>query len=198
MDTSNKTRRLNPTQLTKSSPLPSDYLKMVTELFTTHYDAELKKMGPEAENEPEDVKVKGVPARFYVSGAIYPDEIVLSVSLFRPGLLAASSVYASSDFDPKASAPTVQDLLGLCVDAVGSIFDSFFSGEQTGGFEWTVLSIDQNKVYVMMDKANPVLEGLADHWLEKNDPNRAARLAEEEEETKKLFVTGPSSEKKKH
>src|SRR4051794_22159178 len=104
------------TSTIKPTPLPVDYLRMVSTVFTTNFDAPLKAFA----------KLKEQPVRFEASGNVYGDKIVLCVSLHTAGELAATSVYASSDFDPKASSPTVQDLLGACVDGL-----ELFSGSSS-------------------------------------------------------------------
>jgi hypothetical protein len=184
----------------KSTPLPDDYLQLVREVFTTHYDAALQKLG----------QLKPNP-RFDAAGAVFPNEIVLGVSLQHEGQLAATTLYASVDFDPKASAPTAQELLSACVDAVGAFFDQLLTDEhipqladeslaafENVPFEWTPLEVDRFRVYLKLDKSNPLLDRLADEWLEKNDPREADAAKKEHEETEKLFVTGPKSSRKLH
>lgn len=181
---------------TPTSPLPVDYLRMVQELFTSHFDEGLKAFS----------KLKAEP-RFEATGAIYPDEVVLSVSLGNEGVLAATTVHASCDFDPKASAPTVQDLLGACVDAVGGVFgelldpkkperleqlaDESLAALEDIPYDWTALEVEKRKVYLKVDKSNPSLDQMTEDWLAKNDPKYAEREEEEQKETEKLFFTGP-------
>ncbi len=194
-------KRKNPAQapLSKSSELPADYVRMVTEVFTNNFGAGLKAL--EA--------VKESPARFEVSGRIYADEVVLAVTVAHEKQISATTVYASADFDPKASSPTVQDLLGACVDAVGGVFHTLFdpsnrerleqladeslSAMENIPFEWTQMDIERFRVFVKMDKSNPRLDQEADDWLAKNDPKHRERLEEEARETEKLFVTGPKT-----
>jgi hypothetical protein len=186
---------------TRPSALPIDYLKMVNEVFSSNFDAGLKIYG-EILPHPQ----------FEVQGEIFSDEIVLAVSLTNEGQLAATTVYASVDFDPKASAPTVQDLLGACVDAIATVFSGILSPEhpeiiaevaegtlsalENVPFHWTKVEANQRELYVKIDRANLSLDSLTDEWLRKNDPNAKERLKEEQEETEKLFITGkpkPSS-----
>lgn len=180
----------------KSSPLPSDYLKMVKDLFTDHFQEGLKKY---CELKPG--------SEFDVSGAVYADEIVLAVSLGTEGQLAATTLYASSDFDPKASAPTIQDLLGACVDALGvaieellnpaepakleQLADDSLSALETAPFHWSEVEADKRKIYIKVDKANIKIEQLADDWLAKHDPDFKKDLEEEQKQTEELFFTGP-------
>lgn len=186
----------------KSSPLPSDFLKLVSEIFSNNFEAGLKSLK----------KIKPAPAHFEASGRIYPDEIVLSVTLVHEGQIASTTVYASADFDPKASSPTIQELLERAVDAAGSVFADLFS-EKPGRleqladeslaaleevpFEWTALEVGKRTLYVKVDKSNPALDQMADEWLAKRDPEAAARLKEEQSQAERLFVTGPRPGEKK-
>lgn len=176
----------------KSSPIPGDYAKMVSEIFTSNFDDGLKKIA----------KLKRGSGRFEVHGAIFLDEVVLSVSLLVGKELAATTVYASMDYDPRASVPTIQDLLSACVDAIGGVFAPLLS-EQTEGlidqslsalkkvpFHWTEATVERFKVQVKIDKSNPNLDRMADDWLDRNDPARKTERDEEHQETEKLFVTG--------
>jgi hypothetical protein len=187
----------------KSSAVPADYAKMVCEVFTSNFDSGLKKL----------TKLKGGKARFEVNGQIYLDEVVLAVSLLIGKELAATTVYASMDYDPRASVPTIQDLLSACVDAIGTVFAPLLSGEKKGQlekvaeqslgaldgvpFDWTAVAVERHKVFVKIDKSNPNLDRMADDWLSQNDPDQKLAADEEHAETEKLFVTGPSAKAKK-
>ncbi len=182
----------------KSSPLPHDFLKMVTEVFTTNFASGLDALG----------KIKPGP-KFEAGGAVYPDEIILSVTVAHGDELAATTVYASTDFDPRASSPTVQDLLGACVDAVASVYDLFFDGSKPERlkqmaeeslsafedipFEWTGVEINKRTIQVKVDKSNPRLDQMTDDWLAKNDPKAEEHRKAEAEEMEQLFVRGPKN-----
>jgi hypothetical protein len=58
------------------------------------------------------------------------------------------------------------------------------------------MEVDRSRIYVKVDKSNPLMDELADEWLQKNDPDYRERLEAEEEETENLFVTGPGVKKK--
>ena len=179
------------------SALPVDYLKMVTEVFTANFDEGLKALQP---------MVTG-KLGFDVSGAVYVDELLLCITLTEENQLAATTVYASVDFDPKASSPTIADLLSACVDAVGTVYGHILTPdnperlEQVAShtlsvmdnvpFHWSEVKVDRYRIYLKLDKANPRLENLADQWLRKNDPELKKLDAENEEQVKSLFVTGP-------
>lgn len=184
------------------TPLPSDYLKLVGNVFATNFDEGLRALS----------QVKGTAVRFEASGSIYTNEIVLRISLHGEGELAATTVHGSIDFDPKASSPTIEELLAACVDAIGSLYgqvlvstqpeklaqlaEESLSGMENIPFDWSPVEVDRTVVYLKMDKSNPNLDQMADQWLEQNDPDLAERLKREEEETQNLFVTGPRPNKK--
>jgi hypothetical protein len=180
----------------KPSPLPTDYLKMVTEVLQSHFESALKVYAGYCPD-----------SQFVVQGAVCSNEIKVAASLVSKGKLTASTVYASCDFDPKASAPTAQELLSACVDSIGTVFgtlldethpeiiallaeDSAAILEQVPSL-WTPMETNQREIFIRFDRANPLLEGLADEWLNKNDPELAQLENETENEVKKLFFTGP-------
>jgi pyocin large subunit-like protein len=181
----------------KFSDLPVDYVKMVNEVFTTNYDEGLKALA----------KINPTPAYFSTTGRIYIDEIVVCVSLLHEGQMAATSVYASSDYDPKASSPTIQDLLAACVDSIGAVYSQLLSPEtpkvleqlaneslsalENVPYDWTEFAVEKRKVYLRVDKANPEIDQMTDEFLKKHDPDFQAETEEEQKETEKLFVTGP-------
>lgn len=187
---------------TKSSPLPVDYLKLVGEVFGTNFDSGLKALR----------KLTKEDFRFEARGQVYPSEIVLGISLIPEKALAATTVLTSADFDPKASAPTLEDLLSKCVDAAGSIFaqlldptqpkrleqvtDESLSALENVPFEWASVTVEKQKLFLKVDKSNPTLDEMTDDWLAKNDPNFRKEQDEEHDETEKLFVTGPGGNPK--
>jgi hypothetical protein len=180
----------------KSAPLPNDYLQMVEQVFASNFDAGLKALAK--------LKAK---SRFEAGGAVYPNEVILSVSLLQEGKLSATTAHASADFDPKASSPTVEDLLAACVDAVGSLFQLLLNPKQKDRieaiaseslasledipFQWTKVEVDNRKIFLKVDKSNLSLDKAADDWLAKNDPEAIAETEEEQRETEDLFFTGP-------
>jgi len=181
----------------KSSPLPKDYLKMVCEVFTNHFDQGLLAFNKIRPN-----------SQFEATGAVYSDEIILGVSLVTEGQLSATTIYGSCDFDSKASSPGVEEILAACVDAIGSLFGLLLSPESPEKleqlasdtlstlqddvpFEWTGVDSNKRKVFLRIDKSNPLVDAMADSWLAKHDPESQKAQFEEEKETENLFVTGP-------
>jgi hypothetical protein len=175
------------------SGLPQDYTKMLQDVLSANFAHEL-----------EAFKMTS-PPEFRASGEIYSDEVVLHLSLLETGKLAATTVHASSDFDPKASSPTVEDLLAICVDAAGDLFSALFQlqpdAEGTPAIlssslaslgaaplAWTEVEVQKRKLFVKVDKSNPVLDQAADDWLAKNDPEFIEREKAELEASESLFV----------
>lgn len=190
----------NKATLQKSTPLPVDFLTMAKEVYLQTFGPGLKRL--------EALRPGAV--HLDLSGEIFPDEILLTLGITQEGHIAATTVYASCDFDPKASSPKAQDLLNACVDGIASILDHFFDEKHPERlesiadrslaalddipFEWTPFTIAKRKVFLRMDKANPALERATDAWLAQNDPDYHARLEREKAETEKLFVTGAKRE----
>ncbi len=179
----------------RSSALPSDYLRMVEEVFVTNFSEQVSKLA-----------LNPAPA-FVAGGEVYADEIVVRVALVQEGRLAGTTVHASSDFDPQASSPKIEDLLSLCVDALGEVFGGLFetpdvlltaSMAEIAGLplEWTQIDVSKRKIFVRVDKTNPVLDSAADEWLAKHDPEHARGVRESDEAAEQLFVLPPKAGKK--
>lgn len=164
-----------PKKYLQGQDLPVDFLKMVNDVFDKNFGEGLKSLGKYLKN-----------PQFIVSGKIYSDELVFAVTIISDKEIAATTVYASCDFDPKASVPNASDRLGDCVDAIGEIMAHLLDTENEEGikalasrtmndvenvpFEWTVTEAGKRKVHVKVDKSNPTLDKMADDWLSKHDP----------------------------
>jgi hypothetical protein len=183
-------------RLSRSSELPADFTKIVKEVYTTNFSDGLESLR----------KIQGAKNGFEVRGAIFVNEIVLGVSLVTEGVLSATTVYGSVDFDPSASSPSAQDLLNVCVDAVGSLYGRLLDVEKperieqlaSGSLsafeeiplEWTKVEFEGRRVWLLVDKSNPTLDEMTDRWLAENDPDSETEEDEFESETESLFVTG--------
>lgn len=171
----------------KGTDLPADYTAMVAEVFRSNFDAGLRRLE----------KIRPKP-RFSALGSIYPDEIVLSVSLTHEGEIGATTVHASCDFDPKASSPKAEQLLAICVDALGGFYSQFLDPKHPElisqlaegslaalegvPFTWTEVEVERRKVYLKVDRSNPLLEKMTDQWLEQNDPKLKSQKTKGEDD----------------
>ncbi len=166
----------------KTIELPYDYLRLVEQTLS---QAMLKGL--------EALKKIHPVCEFHVDGALFSDEVILTVTLSHgEKVLAATTVFASADYHPGAD-PTLspgvalEKILGACVDAASSIFDYYLDPRSPAliaqiadaslgsmdeaPFEWTLMEKSDPKVYVKLDKSNPILESLADQFLDKHDPD---------------------------
>lgn len=186
----------------RSSALPIDYLRLVGEVFNTNFDENLRAF----------IEKTGAKAWFEANGQVFPDEVVLCISLFQKDKLSATSVYASCDFDPKASSPTLEDILKSCVDAIGGLYEQLLDPKQPERlermaedslsaledipFHWTSVQVERRNVFLKIDKANPALDQMADQWLAQHDPQHREQQEKEEQETEDLFFTAEKTKKK--
>lgn len=175
----------------KPTDLPVDFTRMVSDVLTSGFEEGLKAL--------EKI---GTPAQFAVFGHLYGDEIVLGASLTFGERLAATTGYASVDFDPAASSPTVEDLLSLCVDGLGALFNVLLdpknterleqlSADSLGAlegipFQWSAVEIHKRPVHLLVDKANLSLDKATDDWLAKNDPDHGKLEAQSQAEAEAL------------
>ncbi len=184
----------------RSSELPVDFRRMAVEVFATHFDESLKKVRDRV----------GAETDFHVFGAIFLDEVRLTVTLSHPEIVNATSVHSSCDFDPKATSPKAEDLINASIDAIGSVFlqltetltdesiDALFSTLDDLGdipYEWTKVEINKIPLFLKVDKTNPGIDLLAEDWLARHDPSYRKKEEEEDLETEELFFTGPKKPK---
>lgn len=183
-------------RLSRAAELPVDFTRIVREVYTTNFADGMKLV-------KKHLKAKNA---FEVRGAIFANEIVMAVSLVTDGVMPATTIHCSVDFDPTASAPTAQDMLNICVDAIGSLYGTVLDPAKPDRverlaagdlasfeelpLEWTKVEFDGRRVYLLVDKSNPALDEMTDRWLAENDPDADLEEDEYEEETKDLFMTG--------
>ena len=153
----------------KSARLPREYLDMVQGVFTKNFAPHLLKEFKEA---------------FVVFGEIYPDEVIVGISLKNPSNLRLTTCYASVDYPPAqlklesgTKAPTNAETIRLsmdkCVDAAASFFHTFFTEGRPVDYDmeyrqnWTPLELEKNqKVFLRINRDNLELENEADLLLE--------------------------------
>lgn len=175
-----KRKPLTKTAGAKPSNLPHDYLRLIEQTLTQALEkglTEIKKTHPVSE--------------FYADGAIYGDEVLVTITLHHGEKnILATTVYASADYHPGVETPTLETLLGSCVDTAGSVFDYYLDPTsperiaqiadaslgalEEAPFDWT-RSESEFPIWVKIDKSNPRLEEAAEDWLAKNDPHYQAQ-----------------------
>lgn len=183
----------------KSASVPEDYTRLVQDILLQNFLPAINYVKK---------KQKSSTPTFSARGRLYPDEIVLSLS-FQVGKSSplATTVHVSVDYDPTASAPKAEDLLALCLDVGGGVFNQYLSIETPKildafvweslstladladvPFEWTKVDAQKRAFYVKLDKAHLDLEEMADKWLDEHDPDRQEREAEEAREAEELLA----------
>ena len=176
----------------KGIEIPVDYAKMVAGVFDTNFSEGL-----------DILRSHRKDPVFKVEGVIYADEVLLGVSLIHKDQIAATSAYASVDFDPTASHPKAEDLLAICVDTIASFYALFLDPKEPEKiaqlaehslssfddvpFDWSGTKIQKRTVFLRVDKANPELEKKAEDWLKSNDPNYEELQAKNEKDAKDLL-----------
>lgn len=157
-------RKDTPSRPTK---LPEDYLKMVERVFNQNFKKELL-----------------AKETFIVFGELHPDEVVLAISLKHDGPLQMTTCYASVDYPPKRppsekppqALQNVQDSINICVDAVASFFQTYFSEGRPVDYDseyrqsWTQVELEKNKpVFLKINRDNTELDAQADEILKKDE-----------------------------
>lgn len=170
----------------KGVKLPKDYLKLVADLFNKNFSKNLQ-------------KEKSTTETFVAFGELYPDEVIVALSLKYPGSLHMTTCYGSIDYPPAQKtkpepapesagkdpvALLVEVSVNRCVDAIASFFAAFFEEGRPMDYDleyrqnWTPLELEKNKrVYLRINRDNLELDQEADALL---------NLADEEEQKRKL------------
>lgn len=161
--------------------LPKEYLRLVEDVFNKNFSKQL-------------IKEKGSKEIFLAKGEVFPDELVLIISLKHPGNLRMTTCYASVDYPPKklktesgapaqTSSETVQLAVNQCVDAVASFFNTFFEEGRPVDYDleyrqnWTAVEIEKNTpVFLRINRDNPELEAAADELLAASEPKDKKKL----------------------
>ena len=175
----------------QTTDLPVDYLRLVEDTITQALEKgliEMRKIHPVSE--------------FKAGGAIFGDEVFLALTLSHGAEnLAATTVYASADFDPNNEKMKLEEILHACFEAAGAVFDFYLdpayseritelsrhsmSALDEAPFEWTLVNPAESlkiETYVKMDKSNLLLDELTEKWLRENDPEYDKQKADEEAE----------------
>ena len=183
--------------------LPLDYLKIVEDTVSEKFSVELalyRELRPDA--------------FFKVKGEFFLEEVLLAISLMSEKTLSATTVYASTDYQSSDREEILQEKLNLMVDIIGATFEQLFSEKEPKvaveklakptlaeledvALEW--VKAGTTEIYTRVDKANILLDQIAEDWLAKHDPEWAEEIVRAQKESEKLFFTGrPSDSRIKH
>lgn len=146
-------------QTKKPGTLPKEFLDTVSKLFQ------------------EQFKKESAGATFLTYGALYPNEVILCVSLTDPKTLAAASMHLSSDLpkDVSENPEKVTEKLQVMVDMAASWFAQCFQGgkgldavlEEMRELDpsWQEVDWEGSTVFVKINKDNYTLERAANDFL---------------------------------
>ncbi|MBX3022536.1 MAG: hypothetical protein KF799_12760 [Bdellovibrionales bacterium] len=131
----------------KWSPLPQELIKQIQSVFSQSFREHIK------------------GGKIEAGGRIYPEEILIRVGYKAPGNLKQANWDLSIAY--KKDKDNVLKLLHLGVDAVGALFEQFFTSENDYDFPrtWEEIDFEGRKVFVQYDTTNNELESEADKLL---------------------------------
>ncbi len=148
-------------QTKKPTTLPKDFLKTVSDLFQKQFKS----------------KVEG--STFLIYGDLYPDEVVLAISLSHPKSLASASMHISNSLAKNVAEnpEKVTEQLKSMVDVAASWFSQCLEGG--GGLdsvlkemddavtEWQEFEWEGQQLFVKLNRTNYTLEKAAEDFLKK-------------------------------
>ena len=130
----------------RSTNLPAEYVKNISEVFTKAFKKRLGKR------------------KIFVEGRMFPEELILCVGyLPDPKGLRQTNFEASIDYKSK----DIVEKLGICIDAISSLMDQYLDSKEELELprEWTEYDFEKTKVYLRSTSRNTVLEKEADKIL---------------------------------
>lgn len=148
-----------------ASDLPGAFLKDVAKLFNSQFEQQRGN------------------ASFSVHGALYPNEVLLCITVMQVGMLRAASCYTSMDLpknvaqNPKAVTENLRNM----VDLVASWFNQCFDESESTGLEaileainemdsvWEAVEWEKQKIFVLVNRDNHTLEAAADQILREGE-----------------------------
>lgn len=150
----------------KGTTLPREYLETVQGLFNKNFKKNLS-----------------AKETFVAFGEIFPDELIVAVSMKHSNQLGMTTCYGSVDFPlangPKGTANQVQEASGQCIDAIASFFATFFDEKRPVDYDteyrqtWTAVELEKNKkVFLRINRDNLELDAQADAILELDNEKR--------------------------
>lgn len=149
-------------QTRKPTSLPKEFMKTVSDLFQKQFKSKLS------------------GSTFLVYGDLYPDEVVLCVSLSHPKSLPAASMHISNSIAKNVAEnpEKVTEQLKSMVDVAASWFSQCFGDGKTGveaaleelkdaNTEWQEFEWEGQQLFVKLNRTNYTLEKAAEDFLKK-------------------------------
>lgn len=148
-------------QTKRPTALPKEFLKTVSDLFHKQFKSKLG------------------GSTFLVNGNLYPEELVLCVSLSHPKTLQSASMHISNSLAKNVAEnpEKVTEQLKSMVDVAASWFSQCFSAGS--GLEsvleemkdavttWQEFEWEEQQLFVLLNRTNYTLERAADDFLKK-------------------------------
>lgn len=140
-------------QSTPGAFLPEDWKKEIMQLLNSTYKKELE-----------------ISKRYFdVYGIVYPDEILIAVSLLNANNTTVPVTYFISS-DLNTDTPPKQNLNDL-LDCIGIFFDSFFQTKEWDEYQanWEEIKYKRNIFYYKISRENVSLTLMATKILEEKN-----------------------------
>jgi hypothetical protein len=172
----------------KGEALPRDYLVLIEGIFDKNFSDQIKGKGKKRE-------------AFVVYGMIYPDEVVIAVSLKNPTNMHMTTCYGSMDFPPPSfitesgapasSSPSdaVQTAVNSCIDVIASFFQTYFEEERPVDYEseyrqeWVPVDLEKTlRVFLRLNRDNLELEAASEQFLAEHDAMEESGFGDGEDE----------------
>ncbi|MBC86108.1 MAG: hypothetical protein CL677_02925 [Bdellovibrionaceae bacterium] len=102
--------------------------------------------------------------KFFCEGRIYKSEILVRLGYLANGRLVQANAEASIEFDFQKE--KAQDIIGLAVDACGSLLDNYFQNpDEDFPREWKPFDFEGKQIFLQFTTDNSELEAEADKLL---------------------------------
>ncbi len=127
--------------------LPAELLKQMNSVFQEGFRSQLGN------------------ATVEIEGRIYPNELLISMGFSRPNQLKQPNFQVSATYDPKKD--NVLNLVHLCFDAIGALFDQYFQSPDDTEFPlyWEESEFEGRRIHIQYSGKNTKLEEEADKLL---------------------------------
>lgn len=162
---------------TRGEKLPRQYLDLITDVFRKNFSDKMKGRGKNRE-------------AFVIFGEIYPDEVLMAVSLKNPANMRMITCYASIDYPPAMTIPesgqaaqtmasahvSVETAVNACIDVVASFFQTYFDEGRPVDYDaeyrqdWLPVDLDKTtRIHIRLNRDNLELEDASDTFLAQHE-----------------------------